>query len=314
MRDESSVESLRRQQRLVFRCTTTFLLDLVSRQIRRHDGDFTRAIIYMAAIQASRSPTSACGPLSPARAFSVRAIAQSMNLPYETTRRKIAELEALGLARRTGARGFTVAPESYEGPAYRADCEATWRAFRRVIADFRALNFDFSGHLGGTALAAVRDLTHIDLIDSVAVLSNDFLLRVLEACVEPHGSMMDATIFSTSTLLNAELLTNDPQLAWTYAGAETPPPDTLRTPASITDIAHALGLQHETVRRRVKQFCDRGWMKRVTGGYLICIERMQSPDVLQSGLMLSQRFLQLADSVHRLGVDLYSLTVEPAAS
>lgn len=45
MTREPHVESLRRQQRLVFRCVTIFLLDLVGRQIRRHDGDFTRAIV-----------------------------------------------------------------------------------------------------------------------------------------------------------------------------------------------------------------------------------------------------------------------------
>lgn len=313
MADDSSVESLRRQQRLIFRCVTTFLLDLVARQIRRHNGDFTRAVVYMAAIQASRSPAIGATPAQPSRSFSVRAIAQSMGLPYETTRRKIAELESAGLARRAEGRGYIVSPATFEGPSYRADCEATWRALHTVIGNLHALGFDFSQFAGGSALTAVRDLTLADRVDAVAVLVNDFLLRVLEGGVEPHGSMIDAVIFCTMLLVNAELLTNDPQLAWAYAGAETPPPDSLRRPATITGLAQSLGLTHETVRRRVQVHRDAGWVKRVTSGYLITMERAQDPAVLQTGLVISRRFLQLLQSVRVLGVDIDAIAREAPA-
>ena len=303
MTRESEVENLRRQQRLIFRCVTMFLLDLVGRQIRRHDGDFTRAIVYMAAIQASRSPAGSEAGEPPVRAFSVRAIAQSLSLPYETTRRKVAELEAASLARRDGARGYTVAPTVFEGEGYRIDSEATWRALRRVIIDLRALGFDFGQFAGGSGLAAVRALAEADLVDAITILTNDFLLRVLEAGSRPHGSMLDASIIATLILANAELLTLDPELAWTYSGAATPPPDHLRTPATITSLAASLGLTHETLRRRMRHYRALGWVKRATGGYLITLDRMQDPEVLAAGLMIVQRFLQLIQSVRLLGVD-----------
>lgn len=313
MIEDSSVESLRRQQRLILRCVTTFLLDLAGRQIRRHDGDFTRAVVYMAAIQASRPPASDAGGDQPARTFSVRAIAQSMGLAYETTRRNIAELEAAGLARRVNHRGYAVAPAAFEGEAYRADCEATWRALRRLIVDLRGLGFDFSQFPGGSGLASARQPAHADLVDAVAVLVNDFLLRVLEVGAEPHGSMLDAAIFSTMMLANAELLTNDPQLAWVYAGAETPPPDNLRKPTTITGVAQALGLTHETVRRRIRHYQALGWVKRVTGGYLITVERLQDPAILRTGLLISQCFLQLVQSIRRLGVEPDTIEADPRA-
>lgn len=303
MTDDSSAANLRRQQRLILRCVTAFLLDLMGRRIRRHGGDFTRAIVYMAAVQASRSPLADSTTDQPGRTFSVRAIAQSMGLAYETTRRNVAELEAAGLARRVHRRGFTVAPVMFEGEAYRVDSEATWRALRRLIVDMRGLGFDFGRFAGGSSLAAARQLAHADQVDAVAVLVNDFLLRVLETGVEPHGSMLDASIFSTLLLANAELLTNDPALAWTYAGAETPPPDSLRKPATITGVAAALGLTHETVRRRIRRYRERGWVKRVTGGYLITVERLQAPVVLRGGFLVSQRFLQLVQSIRLLGVE-----------
>ena len=279
------------------------MLDLISRKIRKHDGDFTCAVVYMAAIQASRSPPRGESGPEPTRHFSVRAIAESMGIPYETTRRKIADLEAAGLARRVGSRGYTVAPAVFEGAAYRAECDATWRALQRLIIDLRALSFDFSAFARGSSLTAVRDLAQADLADAAAVLVNDFQLRVLETGVQPHGSMLDAAIVSTLILTNAELLTHDPEMAHQYSGAATPPPDHLRKPARITEVATALGLTHETVRRRFSRYCELGWAKRVTGGYLMTIERMQEPDVLSAGLTISQRFLQLLQSLRLLGVD-----------
>lgn len=310
MADDSGVESLRRQQRLVFRCVMDFLLDLVSRQIRMHDGDFTRMVVYTAAIQASRSPARGDGQPPVARAFSVRAIAQSLALPYETTRRKVAELETAGLAKRVGARGHTVSPAIFDDDAYRADCDANRRALQQLINSLHALNFDFDAFAGGSSLGLARDRAQTDLVEAASSLVNDFLLRVLDSGVAPHGSMLDSAIICTLIRANAELLTHDPELAWQYSGAQTPPPDHLRTPVTITELATALGLTHETVRRRMGNYRDKGWVKRVTGGYLLAIERMQEPEVLDSGLKVTQHFLQLLQSLRQLGLDLK--TFEPA--
>lgn len=307
---DSGVESLRRQQRLIFRCVVELLLDLVSRKIRQQEGDFTRAVVYMAAIQASRPSGRPAGTPDVPRTFSVRAIAQSLSLPYETTRRKIAELEAAGLAKRVGSRGYMVAPPAFEDDGGRADREATWRALKKLIVDLRALDFDFNAFASGSALAGVRDLANADLVEAVAALANDFILRVLESGVTPHGSMLDSAIISTLILTNAELLTHDPELAWRYSGAATPPPDHLRRPATIIEMATRLGLTHETVRRRIRSYRERHWVKRVTGGYLYDIERMQQPEVLESGAMVSQRFLQLLQSLRQLGVDLATVTAD----
>jgi DNA-binding transcriptional regulator YhcF (GntR family) len=295
---------LRRQQRLIFRCVTAFMLALISRQIRKHDGDFTRALVYMAAVQASRPPPRVGGPADANRTFSVRAIAQSMRIPYETTRRKIADLEAAGLARRAGSRGYIVAPTLFEEEAYRADCLSNWQALQTLIAELRSLGFNFDAFGSGSTLASARNLGDADLVEATAVLANDFVLRVLESGVEPHGSILDSTIICVLIHINAELLTRDPDLARQYAGAETPPPDALRRPATITEVATSLGLTHETVRRRFRRYCQLGWARRVTGGYLYDIERMQQPEVLESGVMVSQRFLQLTQSLRLLGIDL----------
>ncbi len=76
----------------------------------------------------------------------------------------------------------------------------------------------------------------------------------------------------------------------------------MRRPATITDVAAALGLLHETVRRRFRHYRELGWVTRVTAGYLLTMEHQQHRDVLGTGLIVSQRFVQLLQSLHQIGV------------
>lgn len=284
-----------------------FLLDEAGRLIRRHDGDFTRGAVFLAIAQATRGPCPdpRCPDGKAMRGVSVRAVAQSMGLAYETTRRKAAELEALGLCRRTDD-GLAVSPEAFRGEAYRQACEATWRGLERLFNDLRAIGFNFdmlgavSAQMGGPRVPA-------DPKAAAAALVGDFILRVLEGGAAPHGSIMDALLAVAMMIANAELLTHDPVLAWKYAGAETPPPDALRRPAPLAQLSGRLGLAHETVRRRAKRFVALGWAARSRGGYLFSMARQQDPEVIHSGLIVSQRFLQLLQALRQLGI-------EPAAA
>ncbi len=293
--------AVRRHQRLIFRCAMDFLLDEAGRIIRRHDGDFIRGAVFLAIAQATRAPAGT-GADEPVRVISVRALAQSMSLAYETTRRKVAELEARGLCLRAG-NGLTASPAAFEGETYRQACEETWQGLKRLIGELRAIGFDFS-LVGAVSAQAGRGQTPDDLAQASAALVGDFTLRVLEGGAGPHGSILDAVLATAMMIANAELLTHDPELAWKYAGAETPPPDALRRPVSIAQMAARLGLSHETVRRRVKRFVELGWARRETGGYLFSMARQQDPAVIQTGLVVSQRFLQLLQALRQIGVDL----------
>jgi DNA-binding Lrp family transcriptional regulator len=302
--DSPGIEAVRRQQRLIFRCVMEFLLDEGGKLSRRHDGDFVRGAVFLAIAQATRMPDgAAAGVAVPrARTISVRAISQSLALPYETTRRKVAELEALGLCRRVDDGGLAASPAAFAGEAYDAACRETWLALRGLIVRLRTLGFDFGGFDRVSAQASPR-ADGQRLAEAVAVLGDDFLLRVLEAGAGPHGSILNGVLATAMLIANAELVTHDPQLAWKYAGAETPPPDSLRRPATVTELATRLGFTHETVRRRVKRFVELGWARRVTGGYLYSMARQQTPEVSNTGLMTSQRFLQLLQALRQLGVD-----------
>lgn len=283
-----------RRNRLILRCVLEFLLDECRSLILTHEGSITRAAIHLAVAQASHR-----GAAGAPGAISVRAIAQSLDLAYETTRRQVGALEAAGLLARVGEAGVRISDAPTRPRIGRA--RGRLAALRALVADLKGLNFEFDpGPLGpwmeDDALAARLS----DLLD-------DFILRVLEAGVEPYGSMLDAVIFSALVVANAEAITYDPELAATYAWSDSPPPDALRRPATITELAERLGLPHETVRRRIARHQALGWADRVRGGYLSAMSRQQAPEVIQGSQIIVQRFLQLIRAARQIGLDVEAI-------
>lgn len=304
MSDKDSVSrSLQAEQRRLARCLFQYVLDEAGRLAREHDGDLVRGVVQIAIAQATR-PSDGADPDRPGvstRAVSVRAIGQSLGLPYETTRRKVVELEEAGLCRRVSASGVAAIPPPRD-QAFHDACDASWRSLRAAIVGLTATGFDYRMLEGISAQAGPP--RGLPLPEAVASLSQAFLLRVLESAATPHGSITDAAIITAMLIANADGLARDPELARKYAGAGAPPPDSLRRPATIAEIAERLDMTRETVRRRVNRYVKLGWAVRVTGGHLFSMERQQAPEVLQTGLASAHRFLQLLQALRQLGVDL----------
>jgi len=106
--------------------------------------------------------------------------------------------------------------------------------------------------------------------------------------------------------INAATITHDPTLAWRYAGIDTPPPDDLRTPTSISAVAARACLPHETARRRVERLIQLGRCVKVARGYMLTVEFLQAPEMLQAGFMCTQRTAQLIQQLRAAGIDLDS--------
>lgn len=291
----SNLEAMReQQQRLVYRCVAEFLLDQASRMIRRHDGNFIRAVIFLAIGQATRE----VGPQ--ARAISVRAIALSLGLAYETTRRQVLELEAAGYCVRVGDRGVAVNPALLASEPQRTIDAEGWMGLTQAVAELKGLGFDFSafGHAPVTGKAPPADPIPVagELIDGL-------VLRVLESGVGPHGSMLDTLVYVALVNANASAITYDPTLAWMYSGRDSPPPDALRRAVSIGELARRLSMPRETARRRLAQQVKRGRVVPVEGGYLADMTQMQTPEILHTGAMAVQRFMQTIQALRQLGLD-----------
>lgn len=295
--ETGSDDAKRRTQRLVFRCISEFLVDEAGRLVAAHERDFVSAIINLAIAQASRG-----GGEDAQRSVSVRAIAQSLGLPYETTRRKVLELEERGHCRRVSAQRVASAvqptPPPANGPTARASVEA-------VVGDLKALGFGLDQILPG-GIAKDR---HGEPPSEATIrnLLDDFILRVLESGVSPHGSIMDALVFTALMNANADPITQDPTMAWRYSGAETPPPDNVRRPVTIAELAQKLSIPRETMRRRIARMQEQGRCVAVPGGYLATLEHIQAPAVLQSGILINHHFGQLLNHLRQEGFDLEAI-------
>jgi DNA-binding MarR family transcriptional regulator len=284
-------EARRSLQRLIFRCASDFLLDEIALLTARHDGDFIRAIAWLALVQASADPE---------RGISVRALARSLNLPFETVRRKVRDLEAVGLCI-AAADGRPLAAPVAEATA-RSEAARVCEGFGLLLNNLAALGVSPATFNGGPLPAPAGDQVQAQI--AAHRLIHNFFLRTLEAGVGPHETMFNALVFVAAMSANAERITYDPALALRYAGADTPPPDALRRAVRPREIAERLNLPYEVVRRRLVEFLERGWVVRSGSGYLCTVERMQDPALLAGAYMIVQRLGQLVQSVAQAGLAL----------
>lgn len=287
----SDPEARRSLQRLIFRCASDFLLDEIGLLTARHDGDVIRAVTWLALVQASGDP---------ARGVSVRALARSLNLPFETVRRKVRELEHAGLCVPAGD-GRPIAAPLGEAAA-RAEAARVCDGFGLLLGNLAALGVSPSVFHGGTLPAPAADQGPAQL--AAHRLIHNYFLRTLEAGVAPHGTMFNALVFVAAMSANAERITYDPALALRYAAADTPPPDGLRRAAKPREIAQRLNLPYEVVRRRLVEFLERGWVVKSGSGYLCAVERMQDPALLAGAYLIVQRLGQLVQAVAQTGLAL----------
>ena len=287
----SDPEARRSLQRLVFRCASDFLLDEIGLLTGRHDGDVIRAITWLALVQASGDP---------GRGVSVRALARSLNLPFETVRRKVRELETAGLCQ-TAPDGRPLAAPLSEAAA-RAEAARVCEGFSLLLGNLSALGVGPATFHGGPLPPPAADQAKAQL--AAHRLIHNYFLRTLEAGVGPHETMFNALVFVAAMSANAERITYDPALALRYAGADSPPPDALRRAAKPREIAERLNLSYEVVRRRLVEFLARGWVIKSGSGYLCAVERMQDPALLAGAYLIVQRLGQLVQAVAQTGLAL----------
>ena len=286
----SDPEARRGLQRLIFRCASDYLLDEMGLLTGRHGGDFIQAVTFLALVQASADP---------GRGISIRALARSLNLPFETVRRKVRELEDAGLCI-AAADGRPIAAPVAEAQA-KAEALRVCEGFSLLLGNLAALGVGPATFYGGAALPApAADQVQAQL--AAHRLIHNYFLRTLEAGVGPHETMFNALVFVGAMSANAERITHDRELARRYAGADTPPPDGLRRPARPREIAERLNLPYEVVRRRLVDFLERGWVVKAGSGYLCTVERMQDPALLAGAYMIVQRLGQLVQAVAQTGL------------
>lgn len=98
----------------------------------------------------------------------------------------------------------------------------------------------------------------------------EFISDFMQFCVEKYGfSTEEISIICVVTTESTREIRHDGYLLKTY-GAEGPAiPDEFRFPVSVQFVCRRLGMRRETTRRKLEDLANRGFLKKIKGGYTL---------------------------------------------
>lgn len=197
------------------------------------------------------------------RPVSINAVAASLRLPFETTRRRIKKLEELGTVQST-PKGVIIGSGPANSPFYRMAFAAHYQMVRTLY-----------GRLW--RLGMLRDLPHRrdaifdpehPPIRLVTRLSRDYVLRIVDPLTQHLGDLLTGVILMAVIHANTEHLT-DAEGGTDVDGAGGFVTDNQRRPVRAATISQQLGVSHETIRRHLKTLVDEDRCEIVDNGYIV---------------------------------------------
>ena len=308
--------------RIIVRASTDFVVRGVAASVRCF-GTVRRATIFCAIVAANvqhitRSAEQTWryarrGELVPdheRRPVNMNSLAASLALPWETTRRHVHGLVDEGLCLKVDG-GVIVPADALKSERIAPFAVALKDSFWRMVRQLKAIGFDFadvacrpeieSQVLAEPGVSAPGESPE-GLVSRVVM---EFYLRVIVGGARAFDSDWAATlIWGEIMAINGEALSRDPEAAWLYAYADSPPPDQARRPASIRETAVRLGLPQETTRRQVQALVRCGMIERVDKGYLASMDFMQAPIMRECARDVTLAFYRMVHDLEVLGVHL----------
>lgn len=234
---------------------------------------------------------------------SVYAVARDLRLPYETVRRHVGKLKAMGVCV-VEPEGVMIPTWVFEFAAQRPGALNAERAVRDLIANAARsgvrIENRFHPMAGDVNLQATRLATDY-FIDSLGAIARRLELDVVAVL-----------ILLTVGVMNTEAITDDMELAATYGGLDTIPPDDLRAPISAYAVCKFLMLSYETTRRTSLWLVDLGLLARNAGGGLtIPSAAMARPDMMAAFADLSDITVEFLGRLAEYGLTADTLRDHP---
>ncbi|MFN4177355.1 hypothetical protein [Phenylobacterium sp.] len=278
----------------VMQVTAGFLLDQV--RDARQPLDLLDALISVTVTQANvemlmrdldlQRTYATCNAPPPdelRRPISINAVAQSLQLPFETVRRRIARLSLFGAYRST-REGVYVPELLLKAPGHR---KALRSAYDRLSALYGRL-------------LAMGELTEIDdfgprwegdpPLRAVGRISSEYLLRFVEPIIGELGDAVNATVW-------LEILRSN-----TEAGNGVGWEEVERRPVGISQVARRVGLPVQTVRRRVEALVAAGACARAGRGVFAPAETLRRPEFMAIAEKNRSNLERMFANLGRLGV------------
>lgn len=197
------------------------------------------------------------------RPASINAMANSLGIPFETTRRRLKKLEGQGVCKTIPGSGIVI-PESFlTSPAY---LQSVLAAHERLIAFYaRLLEGDLLDPLPATNYGIDDGVP----LRGAARLLADYLLRGLDGLLREGEDVASALTFL------AILVTALDEAPWPPLAAEPTPFRAIR----VSDVARRLRMPGETVRRHVLGLEEVGLVARTRGGVAVAQDILDRPAI-----------------------------------
>jgi predicted transcriptional regulator len=284
-------------QRAALRVTSDFFLRITSLLSGLMDRDLIRGLIWLGIVEANVRRVNLDPELSEAFAssetpltddlrepVSVYALAQTLRLPYETTRRYVQKLIDAGQAVRV-ERGVIVPQEAMEAPPVRlaaVQFHASLRRFMEILVRIGAypelLGPAPAGHC--PHLSQARNGAPSNFLRRMARSTNSFYLRTAEVLADAaDGDLVRGIVFLGVIQANIQTLNSDLDLSLQYGGVENIPPDDIRRPISVYALAQSLDLPYETTRRYVQKMIEDGRCVREPAGIVAPATVLAQPPI-----------------------------------
>jgi len=275
---EGTTASATDVSRLVMLCSIPHFLRGVRGMSHFGSGDALSAILVLSIIEANlrhlaRDPVLALRHAAPdnpppdeiRRPISVRALAASLRIPYDTARRRVADLEARDQCVRI-ASGVYVPARALQTRESLAALHETLASTRQLHAVLRAVAPEFDPAGGVKSIPGlVAPVSHERL---AARFAGEYQLRYAERLAQTVGDLGRGLILMAIMQANAEPLLADPELTRRHSSADNPPPDDLLAPVPVLSVSTELGIPFETTRRNVHRLIRAGVVRRVRGGVI----------------------------------------------
>jgi DNA-binding IscR family transcriptional regulator len=246
----------------VGRASLEYVRDTV--EITRSDHELLDALILTAALDANMTPVKRTPDLQSTyggakrstpdrlrRPVSINAVAHSLNLPFETVRRRAQKMADAGLCI-IGAHGIVVPHSTVTLPSYLAEQRARYeraRAFYRTLKAVGALPVD----VAATAPSPPAD----PLVRAANWAFSEYVLRACSDLIAVTGNVTSSRILMELVLANTRRLATEALVDWAR--------DPLQTgrPIRVAALVGPLRLPRETIRRHLHRletlgFCRRG--------------------------------------------------------
>jgi DNA-binding Lrp family transcriptional regulator len=200
------------------------------------------------------------------RPISITQLADSAGLPRESTRRIVQGLIDAGFC--ICVDGGVIMPRAaMERPENIRLATANLRQVREFVR--KLLAFSLVEETFAQAPAWQVTVRAVAVAPVVARLSTEYLVRALRLLGETFGDIRAGIVAHAIITANTAHLDAPMGDGWRYAGVDEPPPDEIRRPVSVSELARSLGLPYETLRRQVAPLIDAGVYVRVEGGLIV---------------------------------------------